>query len=128
MTPRMRPPHTLNPVMVLKDGRPRYLMTTPGGPGQTLSMVQILTNLVDRGMELTAAVEAPRWSVSLGGEFLLEEGYPETVARELADRGHKVVHGSGSSYFGSAKTIEVLADGVLAGGADTRREAYAAGR
>ncbi len=128
VAPRMRPPHTLNPVMVLQDGRPRYLMTTPGGPGQTLSMVQVLTNLVDRGMELTAAVEAPRWSVSLDGEFLLEEGYPETVARGLEERGHKVAHGSGSSYFGSAKTIEVLADGVLAGGADTRREAYAAGR
>ncbi len=128
VAPRMRPPHTLNPVIVLKDGRPRYLMATPGGPGQTLSLVQILSNLVDRGMELTAAIEAPRWSVSLDGEFLLEEGYPEAVAAELARRGHRVAHGSGSSYFGSAKVVEIRGDGVLLGGADTRREAYAAGR
>ena len=128
VAPRRRPPHTLNPVMVLRDGKPRYLMTTPGGPGQTLSMVQVLTNLVDRGMELTSAIEYPRWSVSLGGDFLLEQGYSEEIASELTERGHKVVHGSGSSYFGSAKAIEILDNGVLTGAADTRREACAAGR
>lgn len=128
VAPGKRPSHTLNPVMVLKDGKPKYLMTTPGGPGQTLSMVQVLSNLVDRGMELTSAIEYPRWSVSLDGKFLLETGYPEEVARELERRGHAVVHGSGASYFGSAKTIEVLDNGVLTGAADTRREAFAAGR
>lgn len=128
VAPRKRPSHTLNPVMVLKDGKPKYLMTTPGGPGQTLSMVQVLTNLVDRGMELTSAIEYPRWSVSLGGDFLLEEGYAPEVAAELERRGHNVVHGSGASYFGSAKTIEILENGVLTGAADTRREAFAAGR
>ena len=128
VAPRRRPPHTLNPVMTFRNGRPKYLMTTPGGPGQTLSMVQVLTNLVDRGMELTAAIEYPRWSVSLGGDFLLEEGYSEETAQELGRRGHRVTHGSGSSYFGSAKTIEILDNGVLTGAADTRREAFAAGR
>ena len=128
VAPGRRPPHTLNPVMVLEDGRPRYLMATPGGPGQTLSMVQLLVNLVDRGMELTRAIEYPRWSVSLDGGLLLEEGYPDEVAGELARRGHAVAHGSGSSYFGSAKAIEILPGGVLAGAADTRREACAVGR
>ncbi len=128
VAPRKRPSHTLNPVIVLKDGKPKYLMTTPGGPGQTLSMVQVLTNLVDRKMELTTAIEYPRWSVSLDGKFLLEEGYSEETAIELERRGHTVQHGSGASYFGSAKTIEILDNGVLTGGADTRREAFAAGR
>ena len=128
VAPRKRPSHTLNPVIVMKDGKPKYLMTTPGGPGQTLSMVQVLTNLVDRGMELTTAIEYPRWSVSLDGNFLLEEGYTDETAKELERRGHNVQHGSGASYFGSAKTIEILDNGVLTGGADTRREAFAAGR
>lgn len=128
VAPRKRPSHTLNPVMVLKDGKPRYLMTTPGGPGQTLSMVQVLSNLVDRGMELTTAIEYPRWSVGLDGSFMLEDGYSEDIAKELEKRGHAVKHGSGASYFGSAKTIEVLENGVLTGAADTRREAFAAGR
>ena len=112
----------------MKDGKPKYLMTTPGGPGQTLSMVQVLTNLVDRGMELTTAIEYPRWSVSLDGNFLLEEGYTDETANERERRGHNVQHGSGASYFGSAKTIEILDNGVLTGGAATRREAFAAGR
>ena len=128
VAPRRRPPHTLNPVMVLRGGKPKYLMATPGGPGQTLSMVQLLTNLVDRGLELTSAIEYPRWSVSLGGDFLLEQGYSEDIAAELTKRGHSVVHGSGSSYFGSAKAVEILDSGVLTGAADTRREACAAGR
>ncbi|CAN0414721.1 unnamed protein product [Laminaria digitata] len=114
--------------MVLKDGEPRYLMSTPGGPGQTLSMVQVLSNLVDRGMELTTAIEYPRWSVGLDGSFMLEDGYSEDIANELQKRGHAVKHGSGASYFGSAKTIEVLENGVLTGAADTRREASAVGR
>ncbi len=128
VAPRKRPSHTLNPVMVLKGGKPKYLMTTPGGPGQTLSMVQVLTNLVDRGMELTSAIEYPRWSVGLDGSFMLEDGYSEEIANELARRGHTVKHGSGASYFGSAKTIEILNNGVLIGAADTRREASAVGR
>ena len=128
VAPRKRPSHTLNPVMVLKDGKPKYLMTTPGGPGQTLSMVQVLSNLVDRRMELTSAIEYPRWSVGLDGSFMLEDGYSEDIANELQRRGHAVKHGSGASYFGSAKTIEVLKNGVLTGAADTRREASAVGR
>lgn len=128
VAPRKRPSHTLNPVMVLKGGKPKYLMTTPGGPGQTLSLVQVLTNLVDRKMELTSSIEYPRWSVSLDGSFLLEEGYGAAVAAELERRGHVVKQASGASYFGSAKTIEILDNGVLTGAADTRREAYAAGR
>ena len=128
VAPRKRPSHTLNPVMVLKGGKPKYLMTTPGGPGQTLSMVQVLSNLVDRGMELTRAIEYPRWSVSLDGSFLLEDGYGADVAAELERRGHVVKQASGASYFGSAKTIEILDNGVLTGAADTRREAFAAGR
>ena len=128
VAPRKRPSHTLNPVMVLKEGKPKYLMTTPGGPGQTLSMVQVLTNLVDRGMELTTAIEYPRWSVGLDGSLMLEDGYAKDIAIELKRRGHEVKHGSGASYFGSAKTIEILSNGVLVGAADTRREASAAGR
>ena len=79
-------------------------------------------------MDLTSSIEYPRWSVSLDGAFLLEEGYDERIAKELEKRGHKVKHGSGASYFGSAKMIEVLENGVLTGAADTRREAAAVGR
>ena len=127
LAPGKRPAHTLNPVVVLDGGRLRFLMTTPGGPSQTLSHVQILNNLVDRGMELTEAIEAPRWSINMQGETLLDEAFDDAVADRLADRGFPVKRAAGASYFGSAKIIEVAEDGVLMGAADTRREAYAVG-
>ena len=127
VAPGKRPAHTLNPVMVLRDGRIRYLMSTPGGPGQTLTHVQVLSNMVDRGMELTAAIAEPRWSVNLGGEALLDEEYSDATAARLAELGLPTIRGVGSSYFGSAKMMEILDNGVMCGATDTRREAYAVG-
>ena len=127
LAPGKRPAHTLNPVVVLNGGKLRYLMTTPGGPSQTLSHVQILNNMVDRGMELTAAIEAPRWSINMQGETLLDEAFDDGIAERLADAGFPVKRAAGAAYFGSAKMIEVAEDGVLMGAADTRREAYAVG-
>ncbi|MDE0175771.1 MAG: gamma-glutamyltransferase family protein [Defluviicoccus sp.] len=127
LAPGKRPAHTLNPVVVLDGGKLRYLMTTPGGPSQTLSHVQILNNMVDRGMELTAAIEAPRWSINMQGETLLDEAFDDNIADRLADAGFPVKRAAGAAYFGSAKMIEVAEDGVLMGAADTRREAYAVG-
>ncbi len=127
VAPGKRPAHTLNPVMVLEDGKVRYLLSTPGGPAQTISNVQVLTNLRDRGMELSAAIEAPRWSITMSGDPVLEDGYTDQVAAALAACGHRLSRATGASYFGSSKCIERLPDGVLAGAADARREAYAAG-
>jgi gamma-glutamyltranspeptidase/glutathione hydrolase len=128
LAPGKRPSHTLNPVIVFKDGKPRYLMTTPGGPAQTISHVQILTNMVDRGIEVSAAIEAPRWSLNLADDLLLDEQFSaETEHRLEADFGFKTKRASGAAFFGSAKLIEVMPNGVLAGAADHRREAYAVG-
>ncbi len=127
VAPGKRPAHTLNPVMVFRDGRVRYLLSTPGGPAQTISNVQVLSNMVDRGMELSAAIEAPRWSIDSAGGGLLDEAFPDDVAEALEARGHAVGRAAGASYFGSAKCIEVLPNGVLSGAADVRREAFAVG-
>jgi gamma-glutamyltranspeptidase/glutathione hydrolase len=127
VAPGKRPAHTLNPVMVLKGDKAKYLLSTPGGPAQTISNTQVLTNLVDRGMELSEAIEAPRWTISMSGEPMLEDSYSDAVAAQLAAHGHKLGRASGASYFGSSKCIEILDNGVLCGAADARREAFAAG-
>ncbi len=128
VAPGKKPSHTLNPVMVLKNGRIKYLLTTPGGPAQTISNVQMMTNMVDRGMELTAAIAEPRWSVDGKGKALIDDEFPASVEQALNQRGFDVGRASGASYFGSSKCIEVLDNGVLSGAADDRREAYAVGR
>ena len=127
VAPGKRPAHTLNPVVVLQDGRVRYLMTTPGGPAQTITNVQMLTHMIDRGMELSAATEEPRWSINLQGEALLDDAYSDDVVKRLEGMGFPARRASGASYFGSAKMMEILDNGVMCGVADSRREAYAVG-
>ena len=114
--------------MAFRGGKPKYLLTTPGGPAQTISNVQMLTNMVDRGMEMSAAIEAPRWSIDGEGNALIDDEFPDAVGDDLRSRGFDVRRASGASYFGSSKCLEVLENGVLCGAADHRREAYAAGR
>jgi gamma-glutamyltranspeptidase/glutathione hydrolase len=127
VAPGKRPAHTLNPVMAIKDGKIRYILSSPGGPAQTITNVQVLSNLVDRGLELSLAVDSPRWSLNSQGEALLEEEFDDDIVDGLHRRGHPVGRASGASYFGSAKCVELLPNGVLCGAADGRREGFAAG-
>ena len=114
-------------VSVLEGGKVRYLMTTPGGPAQTITNVQVLTNMIDRGMELSEAIEEPRWSINLGGAALLDDVYSQETEDKLVEMGFETARATGASYFGSAKMMEILPNGVMAGAADGRREANAVG-
>ena len=127
VAPGKKPSHTLNPVMAFKNGKVKYQLTTPGGPAQTISNVQMLTNMIDRGMELSAAIEAPRWSIDGKANILIDDEFPDEVGNALTARGFEIGRASGASYFGSSKCLEILDNGVLVGAADHRREAYAAG-
>lgn len=125
--PGRRPFHTLCPILVHRDGRPRFALASPGGISQTLTAVQVISQLVDRGTDVSWAVEAPRWCNRKGGEFVIEPSYPESVATTVQAMGHKARRGGDPYYFGSAKAIEWLPTGNLAGAGDHRREAFAIG-
>jgi gamma-glutamyltranspeptidase/glutathione hydrolase len=125
--PGKRPAHTLCPVMVQRAGRVRYVLASPGGASQTLTAAQLITQLVDRGRDVAAAVEAPRWCNAGEGRFLIEAEFPEPVIAELAAMGHAVTRAADPYYYGSAKAIELLPSGMLAGAGDHRREAFALG-
>jgi gamma-glutamyltranspeptidase/glutathione hydrolase len=127
VAPGKRPAHTLCPVLVFRDGRLRYALASPGGVSQTLTNAQLLTQLVDMGRDVAAAVEAPRWCNASGGEFLIEGDFPESVLPQLAALGHAVRRAPDPYFYGSAKAIELMPQGTLAGAGDHRREAYAAG-
>ena len=68
IAPHKRPAHTLSPAMVFKDNAPWLALGTPGGMGQTQFLAQILSNLIDFGMDIQQAIEAPRWQ-SKGDEY-----------------------------------------------------------
>lgn len=126
--PGRRPFHTLSPIIVHRaDGKPRYVLASPGGISQTLTGAQVLTELLDCGHDVSAAVQYPRWCNRANGDFMIEPLFPETMSADLAKLGHAAARGGDSYYYGSAKAIEWMSTGNLAGAGDHRREAFAAG-
>ncbi len=126
LAPGKRPVHTLNPYIVLRDGRPAWCAVSPGGVSQTTTGVQFLANVLDERMTLPDAIDAPRWSQSRDGDLLCEPGFPAAVIDRLEAQGIAVTRDSlHPFYFGSLKAVHVHGDGMLEASADLRREANA---
>jgi gamma-glutamyltranspeptidase/glutathione hydrolase len=138
LAPRRKPLHTLNAWVVTDDaGRLRHAGNTPGGDGQVQWNTQVISHLVDGGLDPQAAVTAPRFTVHPGSDADAL-GAPETLQCEtrlgpatlaaLADRGHDVRPCGAWGAGGSALVVSVdEARGVLAGGADPRQDGVALG-
>lgn len=122
--PGKRVTTSMSPVMALRDGKVRYALGLPGGRKIFPSALQALINLVDHGMSLQEAFEAPRiWTE---GEALeVEPGIPEDVRQGLASRGHKVVHMP--AVAGGTNGIAFNDDGSMIGAACWRADGTPAG-
>jgi len=131
-----RPRTTLTPTVVLKDGRPFLAIGTPGGDSQDQQILLVLLNMIDFGMDLQAAIEAPRINSlhpessfedhrSQPGVLEVERSLSEAVRAELQRRGHdlRVRQPYGISTGIVAAGVDP-ATGKLRGGADPRRERY----
>jgi gamma-glutamyltranspeptidase / glutathione hydrolase len=119
-----RPLHTIIPAMLRREGRVVMPFGVMQGQYQPTGHVRVMTNLLDFGMDLQEALDAPR-SFAWEGELQLETGYPEAVAAELAALGHRVVRCAGP--LGGAQAITIGSDGVLAGASDPRKDGCALG-
>jgi gamma-glutamyltranspeptidase/glutathione hydrolase len=137
LEPGKRPRSTLQSTLVMKDGRPWMITGSPGGDDQIHRTVQTLLNMVDFGMNVQQAIEAPRWStrsfassvfphrMSDPGHLSVESRVPEAVQKALLAKGHKL-RASGAWSLGSSAAIVLDArTDVLSAGADPRVEAYA---
>jgi gamma-glutamyltranspeptidase/glutathione hydrolase len=126
--PGKRPKSNMTPTMVLKDGKPYIILGTPGGSRITSAMVQILVNVIDFGMSITEAIDAPRFH-PVREHLVMENRFPAEVRNELEKMGH-VLHLASPLhvYFGGAHAILIdPEDGALHGGADPRRDGKAIG-
>jgi gamma-glutamyltranspeptidase/glutathione hydrolase len=129
------PWHTLNTFIVARDGRPVLAGATPGGSGQLQFNLQLVVDVVDFGLDVQAAAEAPRWlsgsEVPADETLYLEDRFPADVAEVLTTLGHTVVTSTAKEAlerFGNTTLIGLdPANGVLSGGADPRRGAHALG-
>lgn len=89
LAPGKRVTSSMAPLIVFKDGQPRFALGLPGGLRIFPSALQAVVNLIDHGMDLQSAVEAPRvWTQGFGLE--LEPRFPEAVAEALRARGHMI--------------------------------------
>jgi gamma-glutamyltranspeptidase / glutathione hydrolase len=119
IAPGKRITSSMSPVMVLKDGKPRYALGLPGGLRIFPSVMQALSNLIDHGMTVQEAVEAPRlWTQGYGVE--VENVVPSDVQAILRDRGHDVV--ATGNVGGGMSAIQFDVDGAMTGAACWRAD------
>ncbi len=124
-----KPLSSMSPTLLLKDGKPFATLGSPGGMRIISTMAMLISNLVDHGMDIQSAIEAPRINNYADGPLKIEARIPEPVRAELAERGHELeVKKDFDLYFGGAQGVVIEADsGRLHGGADPRRDGQAAG-
>jgi len=135
--PGKRPFHTIIPAFVTKDGKPFVSFGVMGGDFQPMGHTQIVMNLIDFGMNLQEAGDAPRWDHTGGasplgrttentGLIRTESGIPYATIRGLMDKGHQI--GTARGVYGGYQAI--LWDDknkVYHGASESRKDGQAAG-
>ena len=130
-----RPFHTIIPAFVTLDGEPFMSFGVMGGATQPQAHAQIIINMVDFGLNLQEAGDAPRIVhsgssqptdevMTNGGKLSLESGFSKSIENELTAKGHKLEYQRG--VFGGYQAIMVK-DGVYYGASESRKDGQAAG-
>ncbi|MGN7514391.1 MAG: gamma-glutamyltransferase [Allomuricauda sp.] len=137
LEPGKRPFHTIIPAFITKDGKPWISFGLMGGAVQPQGHAQIVMNIVDFGMNLQEAGDAPRMrhrgssqptgsKMNNGGTLYLESGFDTETLRELRKKGHRI--GFGVGMFGGYQAIGVdLENKVYTGASESRKDGQAAG-
>ncbi|MDT0621541.1 gamma-glutamyltransferase [Croceitalea vernalis] len=137
LEPGKRPFHTIIPAFITKDGKPWVSFGLMGGAVQPQGHAQIVVNVVDFGMNLQEAGDAPRMrhrgssqptgsKMTNGGTLNLESGFSAETLRELRKKGHRI--GVGVGIYGGYQAIGVdLETKVYSGASESRKDGQAAG-
>jgi len=123
--PDKRPLHTIIPALAMKNGRCDMGFGVMGARYQPMGHVQIVLNMLDYGMDVQQAIDAPRFFFE-GGQTVVEHGTPAATIEGLNARGHDVVFAP--TRWGGAQTIKIDWErGVLIGGSEPRKDGAALG-
>ena len=123
--PGKRPMHTIIPALAFRDGRCELSFGVMGAHYQPMGHAQVITNMVDYGMDVQAAIDGPR-AFFVGDSAVVERGLPEATVDGLRARRHDVVRAP--SPWGGAQAIGIdWQRGVLIGGSDPRKDGCALG-
>ena len=135
-----RPFHTIIPAFVMKDGQPFLSFGVMGGAMQPQGHVQIITNIIDYGINIQEAGDAVRWrhtgstqptdaaaaALQDGGQVEIESGINYQVVRDLILKGHDVTYGFGG-YGGYQAIMYDPERDIYFGASESRKDGQAAG-
>ena len=121
-----RPRHTIIPGFLTRGGSPVGPFGVMGGEMQPQGHLQVVTSMVDYGLDPQSALDAPRWRV-MPDEVVLEPVVGGEVADGLRGRGHRVGIAPNRLDFGRGQIIRRLDSGVYAGGTEPRTDGVVAG-
>src|SRR5216117_1167583 len=118
VAPGKRPRITLTPTLVLHNGDPFMVLSTPGGDNQDQAMLQVLLNILEFGMSPQEAVEAPRFQTEhfyssfafhefVPGRVSLEGRIPRSTSDKLGSLGHRIQLAGEWSNSSAPTVIEV---------------------
>ncbi|MEW2914449.1 gamma-glutamyltransferase family protein [Leisingera sp. JC11] len=122
--PGKRPMHTIIPAMLKQNEEVVMPFGVMGGAYQPTGHARLVSNLLDFGMDLQTAIDAPRCFAD-SGVLKVERGYSDEVRQQLTELGHKVE--IPDTPLGGAQAIRIHASGVLEGASDPRKDGSALG-
>ncbi len=129
IAPGKRVDFVVAPTQTFRDGKFFLSIGTPGSWGILQTTPQFLTNVLDHGMNVQQAIDAPRFRVSTGKNVDMEERFPLNVRQALELKGHDInLLPAWSRIVGGAQAIEFnFTEGIFQGAADPRRDGLALG-
>lgn len=128
IAPGKRPYHTIIPAMVFQGDQLRLSFGVMGGFMQPQGQVQVLCNLLDFGMDVQEALDAPRFNWQQGTTVAFETGLSHMARLRLERRGHVIKTNAAPQTMGGGQIIRIDPEtGVLQGGSDPRKDGCAAG-
>lgn len=124
VAPGKRPFHTIIPGFLSEGDRPIGAFGVMGGDMQPQGHLQVVSNVIDYGLNPQAALDAPRWRWVANNQVLLEQTVPSTVVAGLIDRHHKIQLSAEPSAFGRGQMI-LRNNNVLIAGSESRADGVA---
>lgn len=119
-----RPMHTIIPGMLRRNGRVVMPFGVMGGSYQPCGHARLVTNMIDFGMDIQSAIDAPRCFADASG-LAVERGYSDQFRTDMAALGHRII--PPEEPIGGAQAILIRPDGVLEAGSDPRKDGCALG-
>lgn len=122
------PLSSMSPTIILKDGKPVAALGSPGGTTIISTVAQVISNIVDHGMNMQDAVDFPRIKGFKEGKVVYEDRFPAETITKLEEIGHTMeASDEWDRTFGSVNAVLYNEDGTLEGAGDPRRDGKALG-